>query len=347
MLTKKQVTEIREHLEKAQNPLFFFDNDQDGLCSFLLLRRYIGRGRGVAARSFPGLNKEYFKKVHELQADYIFILDKPVVDSDFFDEAAKVNIPIVWIDHHAIDKTNIPDFVFYYNPIFNKKKSSEPVTALCWQLTGKEEDAWIAVVGCISDRFIPKFYSKVEKKFPELMPRGRRIFDIFYKSQIGRIAQIFGAGLKDKTTNVVNMLRFLIKAKSPYDVLEESSANKEMHHRFKQIDSKYQKFFIKALTQAKKSDKFIFFQYGGDLSISAEIANELNYVFPEKIIVVAYIKEGKTNISMRGKNVRQILLEAIKDLEDATGGGHEFAVGARIKTEDIEKFKKNLEKIIK
>ena len=44
MLTKKQINEIREHLEKAQNPLFFFDNDPDGLCSFLLLQRYIGRG---------------------------------------------------------------------------------------------------------------------------------------------------------------------------------------------------------------------------------------------------------------------------------------------------------------
>ena len=36
MLTKKQKTEIKEHLEKSQNPLFFFDNDNDGLMSFLL-----------------------------------------------------------------------------------------------------------------------------------------------------------------------------------------------------------------------------------------------------------------------------------------------------------------------
>ena len=31
MLTEKQLKEIREHLEKAQNPVFFFDNDADGL----------------------------------------------------------------------------------------------------------------------------------------------------------------------------------------------------------------------------------------------------------------------------------------------------------------------------
>ena len=44
MLTEKQIIEIREHLEKAQNPIFFFDNDYDGLTSYLQLRRHIGRG---------------------------------------------------------------------------------------------------------------------------------------------------------------------------------------------------------------------------------------------------------------------------------------------------------------
>ena len=83
MLTEQEVKEIREHLENARNPVFFFDNDPDGLCSFLLLQRYIGRGRGVAIKSFPELDKGYFRKIEELDADYIFILDKPLVSQDF------------------------------------------------------------------------------------------------------------------------------------------------------------------------------------------------------------------------------------------------------------------------
>ena len=346
MLTKKQVKEIKEHLERAQNPVFLFDNDQDGLCSFLLLQRWLGRGKGVPIKSFPGLNADYFRKIHELKADYIFILDKPIVSGEFFSEVEKHNIPVVWIDHHLIEKALVPSFVNYYNPLFNKKKSNEPVTALCYQVTKRKEDMWIAVIGCISDRFIPKFYGKFEKEYPELTTRGRRIFDLFYKSQIGRIARIFSAGLKDTTTNVVNMLRFLMKAKSPYDVLEENSKNYSMHHRFNQIDATYQKFLLKALSLGKKSDKLLFFQYGGDLSISSELANEINYMFPEKLAVVVYTKDARANISMRGKKAREIFLEAIKGLEGATGGGHEFAVGGRIKTSDIEKFKENLERII-
>jgi len=84
MLTEKQVIEIKEHLEKAQNPLFFFDNDQDGLCSFLLLQRYIGRGKGIPVRSFPDLDASYFRKIGELNADYIFILDKNSKTVKFF-----------------------------------------------------------------------------------------------------------------------------------------------------------------------------------------------------------------------------------------------------------------------
>ena len=48
---------------------------------------------------------------------------------------------------------------------------------------------------------------------------------------------------------------------------------------------------------------------------------------------------------MRGKNCRDLFLKAIKDLEGATGGGHENAVGGQIRIEDVEKLRENLEKI--
>ncbi len=346
MLTKKQVKELKEHLNKAQNPVFFFDNDQDGLCSFLLLQRYLERGKGVPIKSFPGLNKDYFRKVDEFKADYIFILDKAVVLEEFFKEAEKINIPIVWIDHHIIDKKDVPSFVNYYNPLLNKSKSEEPVTALCYQITNKKDDLWIAVVGCIFDKFVPKFYSEFEKKYPDLSIKSKKPLDIYYKSQIGKITRIFGFGLKDRTTNVINMMRFLMKVKTPYDVLQENSKNYTMHYRFKQVELKYQKLLEKAISIGKKQDKMLFFQYGGDLSISGDLANELSYFFPDKLIVVAYINGIKVNISIRGKKSRDILLEAIKNLEEAAGGGHEDAVGGQIRFVDLEKFKENLENLI-
>jgi single-stranded DNA-specific DHH superfamily exonuclease len=342
MLTKKQIKEIREHLEKAQNPIFFFDNDPDGLCSFLLLRRYIGRGKGIAIKSFPEMTEEYFKKVSELNADYIFILDKPLVSSAFFEEVKKFNIPVVWIDHHNV-QAKVPEFVHYYNTFLNKYKKNEPVTYLCYKITNKKEDLWLALIGCLFDRFVPEFYSDFEKNYPDLSISSDDAFDILYRAQLGKIVKMIGFALKDRTTNVIQMIRFLISAKSPYEVLEETSKNHEMHFRFEQINKKYQKLIEKAKTVASDS-RMLFFQYAGDLSISADLSNELSYLFPGKIIVVVYIKGIKASISARGKKIRNILIKSINGLEGATGGGHEEAVGAQVRVEDLEKFRENIER---
>jgi single-stranded DNA-specific DHH superfamily exonuclease len=345
MLTKKQIGEIREHLEKAQNPIFFFDNDPDGLCSFLLLQRYIGRGKGIAIKSFPEMTDEYFRRVTELNADYIFILDKPVVSAEFFEEVRKINIPIVWIDHHNIEGLKVPDFVNYYNSAMKNPKNNEPVTYLCQQIANRKEDMWIAVIGCVFDRYVPDFYSDFCKLYPDLTIKTKDAYDIYYKSQIGNIVKMLCFALKDRITNVIKMLKFLTEVKTPYEVLEESNKNREMHLRFKQINKKYQKLLEKAKMLAD-NNKLLFFQYAGDLSISADLSNELCYLFPKKIIIVVYVSGIKGNISGRGEKVKGIILKAIEGIEGATGGGHENAVGAQVKIEDLERFRENIEKLI-
>ena len=116
MLTKKALQEIKKHLEQAQNPLFFFDNDVDGLCSFLILQKAIGRGKGVAIKSFPDLNKNYLRRIDELNPDYIFILDKAEVSEEFINGVHEKAIPIVWIDHHNVKiKKKLLEKVNYFN----------------------------------------------------------------------------------------------------------------------------------------------------------------------------------------------------------------------------------------
>lgn len=346
MLTKSQVSEIKEHLERAQNPVFFFDNDLDGLCSFLLLQRKIGRGKGVPIKSFPELIPDYFRKVQELNADYIFILDKPLVSKEFFEHIREFNMPVVWIDHHLVDQ-EIPDFVNYYNPARKKNKDSEPTTFLCNQVSERKEDLWIAVAGCIADNFVPGFYGDFSKNFPDLAIKSKVAFDIYFNSGIGKIAKILDFGLKDRTTNVVRMIKFMTEVKSPYDVMEETTKNFTMHQRYKTINQKYERLLEKAKETARKPGKLLFFQYGGDLSVSSDLSNELSYLFPDKIIVVVFMKGVRANISMRGKNVLDLISKSLEDFEDASGGGHEDAVGGRINADNIEHFKKKLELLIK
>ncbi|MBT4375882.1 hypothetical protein HOD29_00705 [archaeon] len=342
MLGEKQINEIREHLEKAQNPLFYFDNDQDGIASYLILRRYLERGNGFAVKSSP-MGEDYLRRVDEVNPDYIFILDQPEVTGEFFEELRKFNVPVVWIDHHEIDFSKIPSWVNYYNPFFEGKDKSEPTSSLCYSVTRRKEDLWLLIVGCISDRFIPEEYGGFLEKYPELGIDADDPFEIFYESDIGKIARMIGAGLKDRTTNVVKMMRFLVDVKTPFEVLEEVRGNHEMHEKFREINDRYNKIMSKAKSEVGVSN-VLFFKYSGQTSMSADLANGLSHLYPNKIIVVVFVRGSRVNVSMRGKHIRNKVLEILSEISMATGGGHEHAVGAQFYSEDLDRFEEMVRK---
>ena len=339
MITQKEMDVVRDMLIKYNSPLFFFDNDVDGLSSFLLLRRFCGKGKGVAIKSFPDLSKAYSRKLYELRPDCIFILDKPLVSKGFLDKAKELNLPVVWVDHHA---ANHDDSTIYLNPLMNKPKSSEPVSYWAYKITKNKSDDWVSFIGCLADWYIPDFAKSIAKKFPDLISEEqlKSVGKSLYESKFGFIIKLLSFGLKDRTSNVVNMLKFLIEIQTPYEILKQNTKTKQVYHRFNQINRHYTKLIQKAKTYARS--KLLFFQYGGSLSLSAELSNELYYNFPDKVVVVAYLKGEKANVSIRGNiNVRDIVLESIKDL-DASGGGHEHACGATIKVEDLPLFKERI-----
>ena len=339
MLNEKQILEIREHLENAQNPVFFFDNDVDGLMSFILLRRFIDRGKGVAIKSFPELDVSYVKKVDELKSDYVFILDKPAVSQEFVDEVEKRNLQIVWIDHHDVEQTIKGKNLNYYNPFFTKK-SNEPTSYLAYQVVNNKADRWLVMAGCISDNFFPDFVDEFAKENSEIWKKNAKsAFEILYESDFGKLIITLDFALKDRTSSVISLINYLFEVKYPSDLLVENSRNIYLIRRYSQINEVYQRLLDKAKKIARNSKKIIFFQYGGAMSLSADLANELYYRFPGKITIVAFIKGDVVNISIRGKeDVRKITLKAVDKIENATGGGHKNATGAKVSVGDLEKF---------
>lgn len=339
MIVDKHIEEVREFLENSRNPVFFFDNDPDGLCSFLILQRYCGKGRGVAIKSFPGLQKGYFNRVEEFNADCIFVLDKPVVDEDFIQLAREKNIPLIIIDHHNVDKINTEH---YYNT-FHESGKNEPVAFICQKITGRKEDEWISAMGCITDCYLPDFIKNVEKKYVELFNYNyKSAFDILYNTEFGKIAMIISFGMKDTTSNLVSLLKFLMKANQPSDILGENHHTKIFLKRYEEINEKYQKLLKMAESQVEGD--LIFFTYAGDLSISQYTANELMYRYPDKLVVVAYTKGNSSNISLRwNKDIRTITLKLVAEIEGSSGGGgHEHTTGVRIPADKLKEFKEKL-----
>ena len=132
-------------------------------------------------------------------------------------------------------------------------------------------------------------------------------------------------------------------------LLQEIEERKRAEDALRRSEEKYRSILESiedAYFEVDLEGNLIFFDYAGDLSISADISNELSYLYPKKYVAVAYKKGGVTNISLRGKNIRDVLKKIIGRFKDATGGGHEDAVGARIRTEDLKEFKEVLKKEI-
>jgi single-stranded DNA-specific DHH superfamily exonuclease len=268
-----------------------------------------------------------------------------LIAQGFLDKASSLNLPIVWIDHHL--KQQPIDDILYLNPLMHEPKSNEPVSYWAYNITKNKNDDWIAFLGCLADWYIPDFANNVMKKYPDLINEEQlnKSEKALYESKFGFIVKLLSFALKDRTSNVVNMLKLLVNISTPYELLEQNNKTKQIYHRFKQINRHYTRLIEKAKSHARS--KLLFFQYGGSLSLSAELSNELYYNFPNRVIVVAYLKGEKANVSIRGNtNVRDIIIEAIKGL-DATGGGHEHACGATVKVEDLPLFRERLIKLIR
>jgi single-stranded DNA-specific DHH superfamily exonuclease len=346
MLSDSRLDEVREYLEKAQNPIFFYDNDADGFCSYIILRRFLKRGKGVAIKSYPDLQESYLRKVDEFNSDLVVVLDKPLISKEFVDELSKRSLPLIWLDHHDLPQ---PEFnygqIFRFNSSLEGGRKSEPTTSIAYNITRNKEDSWIAVMGCIADHNLPFFLGDFVERYPEFWKKGiKEPFEAYYNTEIGQIAQSIGFGLKDSISNVVMMQNFFIECKSPKEVLVESSKNEAFRKKIKEIKKKYYSLLDKA--KSIKINNLLFFTYSGDLSISSELANELSYLNPGKYIVVAFLKGNTVNISMRGKDVSDLLGKVLKTIEGASGGGHQMAVGARMRSDRLEEFKEMIVKEI-
>jgi nanoRNase/pAp phosphatase (c-di-AMP/oligoRNAs hydrolase) len=338
-ITEKQIDEIRKELESSFRPLFFFDDDPDGLCSFLLLYRLIKEGKGVVVKSSPELDEKFLHKVDEYKPDKIFILDKPLVSQDFLD---KIQVKVIWIDHHEpVTRKKVK----YYNPRIKDDKDNRPTSYWCYKIA--DQDLWIAMVGIIGDWHLPVFSKKFTKLYPKLLPEKIKTPETaLFKSEIGKLVRVFSFILKGKTQDVMKCVKILTRIKEPDEILKQTTPQgKYIYKRYKQINEQYEDLL--SSIKATKS-KLIVFTYKQDkMSFTADLGNELLFKYPKKIILVGREKNRELKCSMRSSKIKlpPILKQALKDI-DGYGGGHTYACGCCIKKKDFKKFIENIKKEI-
>lgn len=342
-LSKIQIQQIRDHLDSCKNPLFFFDDDQDGLCSFLQLYRYKKEGKGIIIKTTPRLGEAFAVKANEYSPDKIFVLDIADVQQDFLDA---VKAPVIWIDHHGpFERENVK----YFNPRISNREDNHPTSYMCHQVV--QQDLWIAAVGCVADWFIPPFISDFKKDFPDLMDKPyKTVGDIIYNTQLGHLIRIFSFILKGKTNDVMKCVKVLTRVESPYEILNYDSAQgKFIYKRYLQAKNLYEPLLKDAMKTAEKTkDNMVIYTYKDDqTSFTSDLGNEMIYRHPDKIILIGREKNDEMKCSLRsaGLVLPPLIEKALAGLE-GYGGGHEHACGLNVKTRDFEEFVRRIKGMI-
>jgi single-stranded DNA-specific DHH superfamily exonuclease len=342
-LTKKNYKDLLSELDDTGKPLIFFHDDTDGVCSFLQFYSYLQDGYGVIVKSRPIIDNKFLKKVKEYSPDKIFVLDIAMMEQDFVDEA---KTPIVWLDHHPVQEIHK---VKYFNPRFKHPDKNECVAYLTYKTVKKK--IWIAMVGCIGDMHWPKdLIKEFRKEYPDMLPKSiKDARTALYESEIGKVAQIFNSVLKGTSNEAMKYVKALTRVQEPYEILNQTDPRgKFIYKRFKKIDREYQKI-LKDAIEVVTDEKLILYKYKDNkIAFSGDLANELIYKYPDKLIIIAREHGGEFKCSFRSKNIPipPIIQKSLVDCE-GYGGGHEFAAGGAIKSRDfdrfIENFKKHLE----
>lgn len=343
-LTDKQVAQIRDELDNCKRPLYFFHDDADGLCSFLLLYKYVKEGKGVIVKARPRIDEKFLRKVEEYQPDKIFIVDIALVDQEFIDQA---HVPIIWIDHHdPLERERIK----YFNPRVANAQANIPASYLCYQVV--QEDLWIAMTGCIGDWYMPDIKDEFCETYPGLLSKKVKKAPVaLFDSKVGKLARIFNFILKGKTGEALKCAKILTRIESPDEILEQASPKgKYIYKYFESINREYKSLLAYALKeiakQKKEKKKILVLDYvAGRMSFTGELSNELLYRNPNNIIIITREKDGEMKSSLRSPpsiNLAEILAKALFGIE-GYGGGHEHACGACIKREDWQQFLINLE----
>lgn len=342
-LSNTQIAHLKEELDNCKNPLFFFDDDQDGLCAFLLLYRYKQDGHGVIVKTTPKIGTVFLRKVEEYKPDKIFVLDIADIEQDFLDA---VKVPVVWVDHHGPFER---EKVLYFNPRTSNQNDNFSTSHLCYQVV--QRDIWISTLGCIADWFLPPFLENFKKEYPDLIDdQYNNAGDILYNTKLGHLIRIFSFILKGKISEVMKCVKILTRIKSPYEILNsDTEQGKFIYNKYEQANKMYVPLLKDAIESVEKSrDELVIYIYKDDqTSFTSDLSNEIIFKYPSKIILIAREKNEEMKCSLRSSKIilPPLIEKALIGLE-GYGGGHEHACGLNIRTRDFDEFVRRFREMI-
>ena len=333
--------------------------DPDGVCSAVimakLVEKKIGKRIGLRINQKAGEIPVTDETLEILKSNKVNKLIMTDLSSDQ-DPANLKEIEkfaeILLIDHHKIYNDLNSEKTVFIKPqmISEKKPGSYPASKLCFDLASEVENIdeldWIAAIGLIGDcafdywkQFLDKVLAKYNiEKDPDL-----------FQTKLGKCASLMSDAESFDSSKVEEAFNVLYKSLGPDDLLGSSL---QKYRETVENEISYWKEHMNEFAEFFDDIGLVFYMIKSKYRIKAPLNTRLSLELPGKTILLLQESEGnKISISARRRDekvaVNELLENAIKGLEGASGGGHIPAAGATIRKEDLQKFKENIINILK
>lgn len=332
-------------------------HDPDSICSATILYRLIKgeievKPELVVSELNSYLTEKTFNKLKKLKPSYIIVVDIPNIAVEIITRMRNFS-KVMIVDHH-IPKGYAK--ITYINPRMYDRDVYLPTTYLCYKIyeyfSNPKEITWIAGIGVLGDMGMKNcldLFDKIKSDYIDLVDGLKPDDDILIeKSLLGKLTQMVESCIAVKNiAGAVFSLKALIEAKKYKDVANNKALikyHKLVESEFKRIEEDFKK-------NKKIINGILLYEIKSKLKLKSSFANYLERSFDDKILVV-YQKDGNYfSISLRrGKkeiNLDSLAREAVRDIKNASGGGHPTAAGVRVPIRQFKRLVENLRLKIK
>ncbi len=332
--------------------IFYHENCGDGACASALTIKSLERILKRKVNFYFSNNHEINSKTLQYLKDNnitkaIFVDLSPSVTDKLKKEVEKITQLLI-LDHHIYLKDFNSDRTLFIHTTFIKpriKGHFYPASKLVYDLFSDLVDLndldWLAAIGLISDMGYNKwkpFVHKVMKKY------NIKIKKDVLKTELGKAVLILGTSLKFREYSD-ELFNELLNFKSYNDILQ----NKSMIKLYENITKETQ-YYINNREKSEKYKNLIIYEIKPKYPLGSLLSNRLSLVYfkNKTIILIVHVNSDPNMLVINARdqsgnvNTNKLIIEAINGLPDSKGGGHAPASGAKIRSEDLSKFKKQL-----
>ncbi len=158
MKVEDVILKSRNLILKSKNPIVFFDQDTDGSCSYIQLRKTFSNIKeGYPLSKNDDSQDECLEKIYD-NHDLIIFVDTPYLKKEFFETVGKRDC--IWVDHHPRAgemqeiRKSFSDNIIVLNPLDFDSKDGRCTSYQIYRICDKKKNLVYCALACVSDFYL-------------------------------------------------------------------------------------------------------------------------------------------------------------------------------------------------